>query len=83
MILSLIPLLAFAGTTVATTPLNLALKRPDSAKPVPGDLAGLSIEADRFPAWAGNGTERNEFTYTLLNNLKEKTGVPPYIRCIP
>jgi len=48
--------------------------------PLPQDLCGFSIEPDRWPDWAGNVTHRNDFTYTLLNNLKEKTGVAPRIR---
>ncbi|KAJ5826134.1 hypothetical protein N7474_003272 [Penicillium riverlandense] len=78
-------LLALAGTiTVAHGSTQYTVQysssRPEVAVPLPQNLCGLSIEPDRWPDWAGNGTHRNEFTYTLLSNLKEKTGVAPRIR---
>jgi hypothetical protein len=73
-----------AGVVVAQesvdTTLHFQWNRSASAMPLPRDLCGLSIEADRFPDWAGNVTHRNEFTYTLMNNLREKTGLAPPIR---
>lgn len=60
--------------------LHFTWDQPDLAMPLPQDLCGFSFEADRFPDWAGHVSQRNNFTYNLLNNLKEKTGVPPPVR---
>jgi len=65
---------------VAGSRLQFEWSRPSCTMPLPQDLCGFSIEPDRWPDWAGNVTHRNDFTYTLLNNLKEKTGVAPRIR---
>ncbi|KAH8810928.1 glycoside hydrolase family 79 protein [Xylogone sp. PMI_703] len=73
-----------AGTVQAqdatNSRLQLSWTRPSNAVPLPPDLCGLSVEPDRWPDWAGNVTHRNEFTYRLLNTLKQKTGVAPRIR---
>lgn len=55
--------------------------RPDgSANPVPNDLQSFSFEFSFFPDFAGNHSHPNEFTKTLLGNLKEITGATPVIR---
>ncbi|KXL43444.1 MAG: glycoside hydrolase family 79 protein [Acidomyces sp. 'richmondensis'] len=59
---------------------NIEWSRPSYAMPLPQDLCGFSIEPDMWPGWAGNKTHRNDFTYMLLNNLTEKSGVAPRIR---
>lgn len=60
--------------------LRFSSSRPSCAMPLPQDLCGFSIEPDRWPEWAGNTSHRNDFTYTMLSTLKEKTGVAPTIR---
>lgn len=65
---------------VTDSRLQFSWDRPSVANPLPQDLCGFSIEPDRWPDWAGNVTNKNGFTYTLLSNLKEKTGVAPRIR---
>ena len=73
-----------AGATVAqpatVSRLQMSFVRPSCAMPLPANLLGFSIEPDRFPDWAGNISHRNDYTYTVLSNLKEKTGVAPRIR---
>lgn len=55
--------------------------RPDeSANCVPNDLQSFSFEFSFFPDFAGNHSHPNEFSKTLLGNLKEITGAPPVIR---
>ncbi|KAI9152358.1 Polyketide synthase [Paramyrothecium foliicola] len=72
--------LTVATGVVAEANLELNEARPDKALPITGSLLGLSIEADRFPDWSGPFGEQNEFTYRLMNNIKDRTGVPPTIR---
>ncbi|KAI0327551.1 glycoside hydrolase family 79 protein [Cubamyces sp. BRFM 1775] len=52
---------------------------PSNAQPLSPTLLSFSIEADRWPEWAGI-TERNEFTYNALHNYAALTGKPPSIR---
>lgn len=42
-------------------------------------LASFSIEQDRWVDWAGMNAE-NPFFYNALDNLKQITGEPPWIR---
>jgi hypothetical protein len=77
-------LVLVAGAVVAQddikSNLRMSLGKPSCAVPLPGNLLGFSIEPDRFPDWAGNVSSKNEYTYTLMSDLKEKTGVTPSIR---
>ncbi|KAF7517705.1 hypothetical protein G7054_g13717 [Neopestalotiopsis clavispora] len=73
--------LAAAATCVrAKIELELSLEMLDTALPIPAGMCGLSIEADRFVDWAGEPGDANQFTYNLMNNIKERTGVAPPIR---
>jgi hypothetical protein len=73
--------LAAAATCVrAKIELELSLEMPDTALPIPAGMCGLSIEADRVVDWAGEPGDANQFTYNLMNNIKERTGVAPPIR---
>lgn len=73
--------LAAAATCVrAKIELELSLEMPDTALPIPAGMCGLSIEADRFVDWAGEPGDANQFTYNLMNNIKDRTGVAPPIR---
>ncbi|ETS78715.1 hypothetical protein PFICI_08568 [Pestalotiopsis fici W106-1] len=69
-----------AATCVRALELELSLEMPDTALPLPASMCGLSIEADRFVDWAGEPGKANQFTWNLMNNTKEKTGIAPPIR---
>jgi hypothetical protein len=64
----------------ASVALTVPSNKPTSASPLANDLVGMSLEADRWNDWTGNLTHPNDFTYTLLDNLKQKTGIAPVIR---
>ena len=53
---------------------------PKDTKPVTNDLQSFSIEFSYFPDFAGNKSHPNEFSKTLLGNLKDITGIAPVIR---
>jgi hypothetical protein len=56
-------------------------RQPSFTERIDPRLVAFSIEADRWPAWAGDAVgHRNEFTHQLLKNLHERTGVPAAIR---
>ncbi|KZO89617.1 glycoside hydrolase family 79 protein [Calocera viscosa TUFC12733] len=77
--LLLLPLL---GTAAAQTAVTIAVPAapPAHAQLVPSFPVGLSIEQDRFPDWAGHLGVPNNFTRTLLGNVKDRGGTPPPIR---
>lgn len=54
--------------------------QPKDTKPVANDLQSFSIEFSYFPDFAGNKSHPNEFSKTLLGNLKEITGIAPVVR---
>lgn len=55
--------------------------QPSFAERIDPRLVAFSIEADRWPDWAGQKVgQRNNFTHQLLKNLQERTGVPAAIR---
>jgi hypothetical protein len=62
--------------------LRVTFDRPDYARYLNPTLAGLSIELDRFPDWAGNLSHPNEYTHALLDNLKQRTGAAVTIRYV-
>lgn len=53
---------------------------PKDTEPVANDLQSFSIEFSYFPDFTGNKSHPNEFSRTLLGNLKDITGVAPVIR---
>ena len=53
---------------------------PKGTKPVTNDLQSFSIEFSYFPDFAGNESHPNEFSKTLLGNLKDITGIAPVVR---
>lgn len=77
----LVPLIAaasLAGAAAAydaTTTIEVAPKRPQGALLFPGNVAGFSLETDRWNEWTGNLSHPNTFTYALLSNLRDRTGV--------
>lgn len=54
--------------------------QPKDTKPVANDLQSFSIEFSYFPDFAGNKSHPNEFSKTLLGNLKDITGIAPVVR---
>ncbi len=60
---------------VTNSTLNLPPFAPYYLVPLRQDVAGLSIEEDRWPDWTGNYTAPNTYTIQLLQNLKDRTGV--------
>jgi len=54
---------------------------PSYAEPLDSQLVAFSIEADRWPDWAGHKVgEPNSYTQQLLANLQQRIGLPPAIR---
>ncbi|KAJ7726057.1 glycoside hydrolase family 79 protein [Mycena maculata] len=51
----------------------------DNAPVISPSLVSLSIEQDRWPEWAGTAS-RNRYFLNTLENLRDITGAPPYIR---
>lgn len=72
--------IALIRVVVANTVLQLDTAQTSTTMPLPHNLLAFSIEADRWPDWAGNVSNKNQFTFNLLQNLKTKTGVAPRIR---
>lgn len=73
---------AALAQNVTTSTLRVTFDRPDYARYVNPTLAGLSIELDRFPDWAGNLSHPNEYTHALLDTLKQRTGAAVTIRYV-
>lgn len=72
--------LSFALLSSAITVLNVSVPLSSSgAVKISPSLCSFSIEQDRWPEWAGEGT-RNTFFYNALENLKKITGEAPWIR---
>jgi len=66
---------------VQTSSINITVSvtAPTAATQVAPSLIGLSIEQDRWTDWAGFDNE-NQFFFNVLENLKDLSGEPPYIR---
>lgn len=60
--------------------INIPTGPDNSVDPVPNDLQSFSLEFAYFPDFAGNTSHPNEFSKTLLGNLRDITGTPPVIR---
>lgn len=68
------------GSVQATT-IQIPTTKPAWAEHLSPQLAGFSIEQDRWPDWAGYAVgQPNNFTNQLLKNLGERTGVMPFLR---
>lgn len=67
------------GILSVLTNVSIPLRAPSSAPVINPSLFSFSIEQDRWTDWAGK-TERNQFFYNVLDNLKALTGSPPIIR---
>ncbi len=77
-----VALLAHAVTVSADNATVILPKtRPGFAVPLESTLVGFSLELDRWPLWAGQvvGTP-NTFVNQALQNLADRTGIPPVIR---
>jgi len=63
------------------TTIQIPTQKPPYAEHLSPQLAGFSIEMDRWPDWAGQAVgQPNEYTNQLLRNLGERTGAMPYLR---
>jgi hypothetical protein len=66
---------------VEQTILTLPSHQPAFAEQLSPNLAAFSIEMDHWPDWAGETVgQPNAFVLQLLENLRERAGVPPSIR---
>lgn len=52
----------------------------DACDPVIRDVSSFSIEFSTFIDYAGTPSQPNEFSRTLLSNLKDASGVSPRLR---
>lgn len=79
---SIILFLPAAGHPLTQTQQDISIPTgPDnSVDPVPNDLQSFSLEFSYLPDFAGNNSHPNEFSKTLLGNLRDITGTPPVIR---
>ncbi|KAF7975738.1 hypothetical protein HWV62_8721 [Athelia sp. TMB] len=72
--------LAFALLTSAATHVKVSVPLSSyGAVTLSPSLVSFSIEEDKWPQWAGE-TARNTFFYNALENLRQKTGEPPWLR---
>lgn len=69
---------AFSSCTLALN-VPIPLTAASATPRVSPSLISLSIEMDRWTDWVGT-TSRNQFFYNTLDNLKQLTGAPPFIR---
>ncbi|KAF9878229.1 hypothetical protein CkaCkLH20_04267 [Colletotrichum karsti] len=61
--------------------LHVSKQRPEWAEKLSPNLAGFSLEMDRWPDWAGQEVGKpNEYFNQLLRNLGERTGHMPFLR---
>ena len=77
---SLILALVASVASAEEVSLQFNFTKPRGTFRLPADLNGFSIEADRWPDWAGRVSDKNILTYNLLDNIKQRTGVAPKIR---
>lgn len=69
----------FLGAYGAKVTVSVPASAPSDAPVVSRSLISFSIEQDRWTDWAGN-TSRNQFFYNILDNVKQITGIPPFVR---
>ncbi|KAF7291672.1 hypothetical protein HMN09_01258500 [Mycena chlorophos] len=72
-------LLAFVNVHAQTITVSVPSSAPTAAPTLKPSLFSLSIEQDYWPDWAGT-TEPNTFFVNTLENLKNRTGEPPWFR---
>ena len=63
----------------ASVDVSIPFNTPSSAPKIAPNLVSFSIEQDRWVEWAGD-TSKNTFFYNALNNMKQITLEPPWIR---
>lgn len=67
--------------SLSTATVLIPQHRPAFAERIDPHLVAFSIEADRWPDWAGHEVGKpNEFTRQVLRNLEERSGVGSAIR---
>jgi hypothetical protein len=79
--MSPIPLfsITWALMAAAAVQVTIPLTSPSGATYLSPSLVSLSIEQDRWVDWAGTSA-KNSFIHNTLDNLKQLTGEPPWIR---
>jgi len=60
--------------------INITSTPEGASDAIPEAFVSYSIEFSSFPDFAGNKSSPNEFSNSLLENLKEIQGTKPYIR---
>ncbi|KAJ3558263.1 hypothetical protein NP233_g11543 [Leucocoprinus birnbaumii] len=73
--ISLLSLITHTKSVGITVPIIA----PNGAVQVAPTLIGFSLEQDRWTDWAGLNS-RNQFFFNVLENLKDLTNEPPFIR---
>lgn len=66
-------------STVGGVNVSIPITAPSAAPSISPSFLSFSIEQDRWPEWAGEGS-RNEFWFNLLSNLKDISGEATRIR---
>lgn len=80
----MVPLLKFLNLIILSefaVGVNIPIPLVPSTKStlVSPSLVSFSIEQDRWTDWVGT-TSRNQFFFNTLDNLRQLSGAPPYIR---
>ncbi|KAJ7212289.1 hypothetical protein GGX14DRAFT_622928 [Mycena pura] len=76
----LVPLsVFFAPACAQTVSISVPSSAPSGSATLSPSLFSLSIEQDAWTDWAG-ATEPNTFLVNVLDNLKQRTGEPPWFR---
>lgn len=66
-------------SSTAAVNVSISLESPSGSVTMLSSLVSFSIEQDRWADWVGT-TEENTFFYNALDNLRQFTGEPPWIR---
>ncbi|TDL29211.1 glycoside hydrolase family 79 protein [Rickenella mellea] len=77
--LSVVLLACLSAVQAQNVPVSVPLTAPSAAATVKQSLMSFSIEQDRWTDWVGTTTP-NTFFINSLNNLKQRSGVPPAFR---
>ncbi|KAJ7695982.1 glycoside hydrolase family 79 protein [Mycena rosella] len=77
--LALVILFQFASAYAQTLSVSVPLLAPSGATTLSPTLFSLSIEQDTWTDWAGTDAP-NAFLVNVLDNLKQRTGEPPWFR---
>ncbi|KAJ7644338.1 glycoside hydrolase family 79 protein [Roridomyces roridus] len=79
MLLILSSVLLLSSVRAQTLTVSVPLSAPTAAPTLSPSLFSLSIEQDAWTDWAGTDSD-NTYLVNVLDNLKERTGEPPWFR---